>query len=95
MEVEVGQCETRMGGLSLIGMFLNDFSRRGLGSRFHVHFAHLGGVDLDVPDRHNRAADLVRRRARIAELFVTGDWGVELETFEADQERERQQEAES
>jgi len=94
MEVEVGQCETRMGGLSLISMFLNDFSRRGLGSRFHVHFAHLGGVDLDLPDRGDRAADLVRR-ARIAELFVAGDWGVELETFEADQERERQQEAET
>lgn len=48
----------------------------------------------DRPDRGDRAADL-ERRARIAELFVPGDWGVALETFEADQERERQQEAET
>lgn len=54
----------------------------------------LGGVDLGLLDRGDRAADLVRRD-RIAELFVSGDWGVELETFEADQERERQQEAET
>lgn len=51
-------------------------------------------VNPDRPDRGDRAADL-ERRARIAELFVTGDWGVALETFEADQERERQQEAET
>ena len=69
-------------------------SNQGLGSRMHVHFAHLGGVDLGLPDRGELAADL-ERRARIAELFVSGDWGVELETFEADQERERQQEAET
>lgn len=69
-------------------------SRRGLGSRIHSHFAHLGGVDLDLPDRGDLSADL-ERRARIAELFVTGDWGVELESFEADQERDRQQEAEA
>jgi plasmid stability protein len=69
-------------------------SRRGLGSRIHAHFAHLGGVDLDLPDRGDLSADL-ERRTRIAELFVSGDWGVELETFEADQERERQQEAET
>jgi plasmid stability protein len=67
-------------------------SRRGLGSRIHAHFAHPGGVDLDVTDRGELAADL-ERRARIAELFVSGDWGVELETFEADQERDGQQEA--
>lgn len=66
----------------------------GLGSRIHALIAHLGGVDLDVTDRGELAADLVRR-ARIAELFVTGTWGVDLETFEADQERERQQEAET
>lgn len=31
-----------------------------------------------------------RRRAQIAQRFLTGEWGVELESFEADQERERQ-----
>jgi hypothetical protein len=30
-----------------------------------------------------------RRRAQIAQRFLSGEWGVELETFEADQERER------
>jgi hypothetical protein len=30
-----------------------------------------------------------RRRARIAQRFLRGEWGVELETYEADQERER------
>ena len=51
-------------------------------------------VDLDPANRGDLSADL-ERRARIAELFVCGDWGAELETFEADQERERQQEAET
>ena len=51
-------------------------------------------MNLELPDRGELAADLVRR-TRIAELFVTGDWGVELETLEADQQRERQQEAET
>jgi hypothetical protein len=32
-----------------------------------------------------------RRRARIAQRFLSGEWGVELESFEADQERDRQQ----
>jgi hypothetical protein len=31
-----------------------------------------------------------RRRAQIAQKFLSGVWGVELETYEADQERERQ-----
>jgi hypothetical protein len=31
-----------------------------------------------------------RRRAQIAQRFLSGEWGVELESFEADQERERQ-----
>ena len=31
-----------------------------------------------------------RRRAQIAQRFLGGEWGVELESFEADQERERQ-----
>ena len=30
-----------------------------------------------------------RRRAQIAQRFLSGDWGVELETYDADQERER------
>ena len=32
-----------------------------------------------------------RRRALIAQRFLSGEWGVDLETYEADQERERQQ----
>ena len=35
-----------------------------------------------------------RRRAQIAQRFLSGEWGVELETYEADQERERQREQE-
>jgi hypothetical protein len=31
-----------------------------------------------------------RRRVQIAQKFLSGEWGVELETYEADQERERQ-----
>jgi hypothetical protein len=34
-----------------------------------------------------------RRRARIAERFLSGEWGVDLEGFEADQERDRQRDA--
>jgi hypothetical protein len=30
-----------------------------------------------------------RRRAQFAQKFLSGEWGVELETYEADQERER------
>ena len=30
-----------------------------------------------------------RRRAQIAQRLLSGEWGVELETYEADQERER------
>ncbi len=30
-----------------------------------------------------------RRRAQIAQKFLSGEWGVELETYEADEERER------
>ena len=37
----------------------------------------------------------LQRRARIAALFLEGEWGVELETYEADEERERRQAAES
>ena len=33
---------------------------------------------------------LQHRRAQIAQRFLSGEWGVELESFEADQERERQ-----
>ncbi|MEN9877484.1 MAG: hypothetical protein RLZZ158_523 [Cyanobacteriota bacterium] len=35
-----------------------------------------------------------RRRAQIAERFLSGEWGVELESFEADQQRDRQREQE-
>jgi len=35
-----------------------------------------------------------RRRAQIAQRFLSGEWGVELETYEADQERERQRDQE-
>ena len=31
-----------------------------------------------------------RRRAQIAQRVLSGEWGVELETYEEDQERERQ-----
>ena len=34
-----------------------------------------------------------RRRVRIAERFLSGEWGVDLEGFEADQERDRQRDA--
>jgi len=34
-----------------------------------------------------------RRRARIAERFLSGEWGVNLEGFEADQERDRERDA--
>jgi hypothetical protein len=47
-----------------------------------------------MPDRRDLPTDL-RRRFRIAKLYFSGDWGVELESFEADQERDRYQEAES
>jgi hypothetical protein len=30
-----------------------------------------------------------RRRAQIAQKFISGEWGVELETYEVDRERER------
>jgi hypothetical protein len=29
-----------------------------------------------------------RRRAQVAQRFLSGEWGVKLESFEADQERE-------
>jgi hypothetical protein len=35
-----------------------------------------------------------RRRARIAQRFLSGEWGVELEGFEADQERDRRRDQE-
>jgi hypothetical protein len=51
-------------------------------------------MELDLSNLRNRDADL-QRRANIAKLFLTGEWGVELETFEADQEKERPQESET
>ena len=35
-----------------------------------------------------------RRRAQIAQRVLSGEWGVELETYEADQERERHRDQE-
>lgn len=32
-----------------------------------------------------------RRRAQVAQRFLSGEWGVELESFESDEERDRQQ----
>ena len=32
----------------------------------------------------------LHRRAQIAQRFLSGEWGVQLESHEADQERERQ-----
>lgn len=32
----------------------------------------------------------LRRRAQIAQRFLSGEWGVELTSFEADQQRDRQ-----
>ena len=71
-----------------------DHSHQSLGSQIHTHFARLGGAELDLPDRRDPSQDL-QRRARIAELFLQGEWGVELGTYEADQERERQRAAEN
>jgi len=31
----------------------------------------------------------LRRRAQVAERFISGEWGVELESFEADQDYDR------
>ena len=62
--------------------------------RINAYFAADGGVELDMPDRRDLPTDL-RRRFRIAELYLSGDWGVGLESFKADQERDRYQEAES
>ena len=35
-----------------------------------------------------------RRRAQIAQRFLSGEWVVQLESYEADQERERQRDQE-
>jgi hypothetical protein len=32
-----------------------------------------------------------RRRSDVAQRFLNGEWGVELESFESDQERDRRQ----
>ena len=36
----------------------------------------------------------LRRRAQIAQRFLSGEWGVELASFEADQQRDRQRDGE-
>jgi hypothetical protein len=66
----------------------SDRQQQGLGSRIHAHVAALDGVELDLPPRQDPEADLIRR-ARTAALFLQGEWSVELETYEVDQERER------
>lgn len=66
-------------------------SQQGLGSRIHAHFASHGGVELDLSNLRDLDVDL-QRRTRIAALFLEGEWGVELEACEADQEHEREQE---
>ena len=35
-----------------------------------------------------------RRRAQIAQRFLSGEWGLELESFEADQQQDRQRDQE-
>jgi hypothetical protein len=74
------------------GIPMTNDNHRGLGNRIHAHFAALGGLELDPPDRRD-LTNALRRRARIAELFLHGEWGVELETYEADQENDRLKEA--
>jgi hypothetical protein len=37
----------------------------------------------------------LRRRAQIAQRFLSGQWGVALKSFEADQDRERQRDQET
>ena len=76
----------------LKGIPISNDNRQGYDSRIHVRFAVDGGAVLDLPDRRDLPADL-RPRAQIAELFLRGDWGVELKSFEADQAIERQKEA--
>ena len=43
--------------------------------------------------RHAEAL-LKRRRAQIAQRFLSGEWVVELESYEANQERQRQRDPE-
>lgn len=35
-----------------------------------------------------------RRRAQIAQRFLSGEWGVELDTYEVEQDRERRRDQE-
>ncbi len=53
---------------------MTDQRNQRLGSRDYHHLARRDEVDLDMPDRHDLSADLVRR-ARIAALFASGEWG--------------------
>jgi hypothetical protein len=65
-----------------------------LGSRIRAHFFTAnGGVELDLPDRKDSHAGA--NRTELAQRFLSGEWGVEMKTFEADQARERQQAEES
>lgn len=64
-----------------------------LGSRIRAHFTDLGGVELDLPDR--KASDAGANRTELAQPFLSGESGVGMETYEADQAHERQQAEES
>lgn len=64
---------------------LSDHSPQGLGSQIHTYFTPLGVVALDLPGRSYFTQDL-QKRTRIVEMFLQGEWGVNLETFKADHE---------
>ena len=71
---------------------MSDHSHQGLGSQIHAYFTPLGGVALDLPGRTYFTQDL-QRRTRIVEMFLQGEWGVDLEIFKADHEQERLRES--
>lgn len=68
-------------------------SHKDLGTQILSYFTPVRGVELDLPDRRDITQDL-QRHARIVEMFQQQDeWGVDLETFEANHEQERCQES--
>ena len=50
------------------------------------------GLDASGPlaNTHLDSADSLQRRREIAEKFISGEWGVELEGFEADRTADRE-----
>ena len=64
-----------------------------LGSRIRAHFSAHGGVELYLADRKDSHAGA--NRTELAQRFLSGEWGVEMETYEADHAQERQQAEES